>query len=359
MKPRSAESQQSISAGWRSPGSRKKKWIPLVKFCISTALITFLLIGAKRSDPEVFNQLRVLPKNWMLLVAAVVCCLMAVLFQWVRWHVLASAIGIPIRRIDVLQWGFLAYMLDFAALGVIGGDLVRSALLARREPEHRAKAFASVVVDRIVGLLVTLTVACIAIESLPDSRLTTDLAMLIWAIQCITVAGLMVMLLALVLGRTVSRLSDRIEGIPKIGHVTAQLVRSVSMYRFHPLALAVAGLLSLLSLALNATGFALIAHALPGGSPTLIEHCVIVPLAQITAVLPLPIDALGVFDYALSFLYLQVTDGRASVGKGLLVAMGYHLASIVIATIGLCVYSVHRSQFSELLSEVASNDCAE
>ena len=58
-----------------------------------------------------------------------------------------------------MRIGFLGYLFNLAPMGIVGGDLLKAWMLAREKPGNRAKALASVVVDRIVGLYVLFLVA--------------------------------------------------------------------------------------------------------------------------------------------------------------------------------------------------------
>jgi hypothetical protein len=52
----------------------------------------------------------------------------------------------------------------YAAEGLpVGGDLVKTVMLGHEHPQHRAKALASVLVDRVVGLYILFVVASVAI----------------------------------------------------------------------------------------------------------------------------------------------------------------------------------------------------
>ena len=72
----------------------------------------------------------------------------------VRWWYLVRALGIDFSLRDALRIGFLGYLFNLVPAGIVGGDVLKAWILAREKPGNRAKAFASVIVDRIVGLYV-------------------------------------------------------------------------------------------------------------------------------------------------------------------------------------------------------------
>ena len=99
------------------------------------------------------------PKAWGLLLGGFVVLLMAVVITIVRWCYLVRALGIDFSLPDAMRIGFIGYLFNLAPMGIVGGDLLKAWMLAREKPGNRAKALASVVVDRIVGLYVLFLVA--------------------------------------------------------------------------------------------------------------------------------------------------------------------------------------------------------
>ena len=98
-----------------------------------------------------------------MLAAAWACCTAAVLLTFVRWWYLVRALDIPCRFSDGIRISFWGYLFNLAPLGIVGGDLVKAVMLGHEQPQHRAKALASVLVDRIIGLYVLFVVATAAI----------------------------------------------------------------------------------------------------------------------------------------------------------------------------------------------------
>gem|GEM_PF-3826882 len=94
-----------------------------------------------------------------------------------------------------------------------------------------------------------------------------------------------------------------------------------------------------------------IACGLPGEHPSLIQHFVIVPISSSAAATPLPLGALGAFEYVLDFLYKAVSDNS----QGLLVALGYRLLTVVIAMVGACFYLTSRREVSAVLHEAEAH----
>ena len=75
------------------------------------------------------------------------------LFVIVRWWLLLDRAGQRIPPTEALRLHFIGGFFNSALPGLTGGDLVKAVYVARHAKEGRIRAFLSVYVDRIVGLL--------------------------------------------------------------------------------------------------------------------------------------------------------------------------------------------------------------
>ena len=73
------------------------------------------------------------------------------------------ALDVPCRFADAIRISFWGFLFNLAPLGIVGGDVVKAVMLDHEHRGHRAKAVASVLVDRVIGLYVLFLVASAAI----------------------------------------------------------------------------------------------------------------------------------------------------------------------------------------------------
>ena len=135
--------------------------LTLLKIAASVAIIGYFfykLVGTP-GGWDAFVQMLQQPKAWGLLAWGFLLLLMAIMITMLRWWYLVRALGIDFSLPAAMRIGFLGYFFDFAPTGIAGGDLIKAWILAKEEPGNRAKALASVVVDRIIGLYVLFLVA--------------------------------------------------------------------------------------------------------------------------------------------------------------------------------------------------------
>ena len=120
------------------------------------ALILYLnwdKIQEMRVKGEHFNP-------YPLLVAGLIF-LCGVLITFTRWYVLVRAQELPFSLIDAVRLGFIGQFFSAFLPGSVGGDLVKAGFLAR-EQSRRTVAIATIVLDRVLGLMGLLFLAAIA-----------------------------------------------------------------------------------------------------------------------------------------------------------------------------------------------------
>lgn len=264
----------------------------LLKFGVSIAFITWLVVGASRD--RAFTELVEQPKDWLLLGLAAIAGLSAVLLTFVRWYVLVRALGLPFTLKDALRLGFLGYLLNFISLGAVGGDLFKAVFVARQFPGRRPEAVATVVLDRLVGLYMLFVMATVAILLTGQLHNADESVRIISrgaiAATAIGAAGILVLLIP---GITQGSFSNFLHRLPKIGSIFGKLLGAIRIYRSRTGMLMLSALLSVGVHSLSTLSFYLVARGLPGECPSLADHFVMIPLAFVTGVLPLPVNGLG------------------------------------------------------------------
>ncbi len=338
----------------------KKIVLAVLKIGISLGLVAWLVYdasGAKNEAGEnVFQQLLHQPKDWKLLGAAWVFCASAVTLTLIRWWYLVRALDIPLPLRGALRIGFLGYLFNLAPLGIVGGDLLKAWMLAWEHRGDRVKAFASVAIDRIIGLYMLFVVAAAAILftgfweiEVPEIQFVCNATFLL------TLLGAVGLGLLITPGFTDGRGTRALARLPRVGPALESLIEAVRMYRRKPHVLIATAIMSVGVHCLFATGIYLIARGLPGDVLALSTHYVVSPLSAVTGILPLP---LGPFEFVLDFLYTHVPEPGVNVqeGQGLLVALVYRLICVLIATVGICYYLSARREVAKAMQEAEQED---
>lgn len=326
----------------RSTRGVRRFLIDAAKIAISLAIVAYLAVTVAR-DEEV-SRLWSQPKNWPLFAAAWFACFTAVIITFLRWWLLVRALGLRFGFADAIRLGFLGFLFNFVSLGSVGGDLFKAIAIAREQPEKKTQAISSVVVDRFLGLYGLLAVAVMAMM-LADLRFAQTEVRLLYRLTLVA-GGMAVVggVLFFLPGFSKLPLAKFLTGLPKVGTMFAELLAAFQQYRRSRKSLAAAILMGMSVHACFALGFYLIAHALFDPAPSLATNFVVVPLGMVAGALPLPLGALGAFDYAISVLYVAVTEtGTFSQAQGILVAVGYRVICVLIAIVGVICWIVSRN----------------
>jgi uncharacterized protein (TIRG00374 family) len=334
------------------PSRARRTLVALAKITLGVALLVFLLHQAREHDT--FTQLVEQPKRWPLLLAGLACTFIAISLSFVRWHLVVRAVGIPIHFLDTMRLGALGYALNFVSLGAIGGDLFKAIFLAHGQPGRRTEAVASVVADRVMGLLTILMLASGGILAAGLHRRESP-AIAALCNSILVAAGVALVGTAttfLVPALTGPRVIAWAHRLPVVGTIFARLLAAVATYRNQKRALAAAAAISVMGNLANITAFYLVASGLPIERPTFREHFVIVPVANMVGAIPATPNGLGTREAAVDLLYRTVPYNRSIArGVGTMVTLAYRVTEMTVAVLGLIYYLSHRREVREVYHE--------
>ena len=310
----------------------------IAKFAIPAAIISWCVSKVK---PEQWQLLQEQPKNYSLLVAALLVALTALSLSYFRWCLLVRCQGISLAVIEAFRLGAIGFLLSFVSAGSVGGDLFKAVFLAKRSPGKRVEAIASVVVDRGVGLLGLLLLVTIAL-SVTEPRASAGedgaiIARVGQAAGLLTVVGLTVIGILILGGKPIDGLIRWSATWPFVGGLIERIAGPLRMFHQHPFAFGVSLLISVGVHVLLTLSIYMIANGLFSEPPSLADHFVIVQFANTAAALPIAPAGLGVTELAVDWLY-RVIPETPTTASGTLVALVYELVKVAMAIIGMIFY---------------------
>ncbi len=324
----------------------KKRLILLLKVGIPLGIILWLLWQVDRDQAASLLRER---ENWLPLAGGFSLSFAATVITFIRWHLLVRALSLPFPLADAFRLGFLGHLLTFISGGNVGGDVFKAVFLAHEQPGRRAEAVASVLMDRVVGMVALLLITSTAIlvaapaESAPIIQGICDMTL------GVTALSLMLLTVLLVPRHPSEWLLAKTTCIPKLGGAIRGLVASVAVYRSRPGVLLTTLGISFLTHMMFVFSLAMVARAVLEVVPSLGEHAIIVPLSMVAGALPLTPGGLGTFELAMDRLYAVLPAIRAE--DGILVALAYRMMTIVIAVIGMIYYWSRRREVDQLWDE--------
>jgi uncharacterized protein (TIRG00374 family) len=334
------------------PSPTHRRLVALAKIALAAAILLFLFVRVRQNQG--FSRLVNEPKQWHLLAAALACTFLSVTLSFVRWHVLVNALGLRFRLADALRLGALGFALNFVSLGTIGGDLFKAIFLAKDFPGRRTEAVATVMADRLLGLLMMMVLASTAILFADWRNAPPEIAILCRTILLATVAGFIGVGLLLFLPLlTDERIRGCARAVPLVGPTAARLIGAVEAYRDQKARLFLAAAIGLVVDTFFVTSFYLVARGLPVQAPSFAQHMLIVPVANMAGAIPVTPSGLGTLEAAVEALYRAVPGNPGiATGDGTLVALGQRVTMIAVAMIGMIYYVSQRAELREVLDEV-------
>jgi uncharacterized membrane protein YbhN (UPF0104 family) len=297
-----------------------------------------------------------------LLLAGVLVFQTSLILTYVRWYTLVRVIESRFTLRATLLLGFIGYVFNLVIPGAVGGDLIKAAYLVQMRI-RKTQAVASMVIDRILGLLGLFLLASIAGAVAWGWGDTTPVVRrLIVAAWVATGAG--TLLLAAVFGQVFTRFmpASKQSGHGRLAMIVSELKTMSSTYRSR-LGVVFLGLcLSVLGHVLNVLAYFLMGRMLfPDMTTTLAQHFLMGPLTLFTMAVPLPFGALGLSESVGDQLF-----GLVGHPSGGLAMMGFRVLMYACGLIGACVYLANYKEVRgltasahELEHEIVEGDLAD
>jgi uncharacterized membrane protein YbhN (UPF0104 family) len=317
--------------------------VNLILGLVAFGLLGWALWGSRGQIRTVLAR----PLDWRLLGSAFVVYMVALVLTFVRWYFLVRALELPFHLRDAIRLGFIGNVYNLVIPGAVGGDLVKAAFLCR-EQARKTQAVASMVIDRIIGLLgLFLLAAGSGALAWPTAGATVRrLAIVAWGAAGIGLVGLAV-LFTPALYRPVERF---VAGRGRLETLLTELVAMAGMYRQRLQVVAGAIAMASTGHACYVLAFYLVSRAMfPSLLPTVGEHFLIVPLVLFSTAVPLPFGALGLSEKVSGQLFALVRHPG-----GVVAMFGFRMIMYLAGLVSLLIYLANAQQVRELREEVAS-----
>src|SRR5262245_19721479 len=128
--------------------SKKSLAINAALVALAFGLLGVVIWQNRETIRDVFSR----PLDWRLLLWAFTIYLIGMIATFVRWFFLVRVIEPKFAFSATLLLGFIGMVFNLVIPGAVGGDLIKAAYLVRMRIK-KTQAIASMVIDRIVGLL--------------------------------------------------------------------------------------------------------------------------------------------------------------------------------------------------------------
>lgn len=302
-----------------------------LRLTLTAALLAVLLNQVDlASVAEVFGAANL---GWLALGVGVY--LLSIVCSAWRWQVLLHAMGFRFRLLPILRLVLSGAFFNMFLPSSVGGDVMKMVLIAP-ELEQREAAVSSVLMDRVVGLAVTIVVGLLAVLLLPSIWSNTAMLISLGLALLVFSAGSFALfsrpLLDLVARLTPGAIWRRVG--PHVLRVHGSLMLAARQPAALARAAAISGLRQVaicLSVFCAGQGFGL------GLGP--LVYFATVPIAVAITALPIAINGLGLQDNAL----LLLLGGFGLAGAQILgLSIYLHTVRVGIGLLGGVVFAFTR-----------------
>jgi len=257
-------------------------------------------VGGYEWDPSVQSLFRSIDTGGLALGMGILIA--ASLLTVVRWWRLLALAGCATTWFNALRLTYIGFCFNLIMPGMTGGDLVKGVLAAKENPERRADAVVSVVIDRLIGLAALALLAMVVILLSGDTFEALRLPILAVLGAGAVGAGLYAAKpLRKALGFT--WLMNHLPLADKLRKLDSAALH----YLKHPVPVALAFLLSFANHLMVCLSVFVLGRALGvGESAGLREFLVVAPVANMVAAIPISPGGWGLGEFAYKQLFEMI-----------------------------------------------------
>jgi uncharacterized protein (TIRG00374 family) len=288
---------------------------------------------------EVFQKVSL---GWFAL--GIGCMGLVCYFCILRWQWILAVQGLQLKFWRTTSIYFVGLFFNAFMLGATGGDVIKAWYVAHETHHKKAEAVATVVVDRIIGLLVLFVIALIMMATFYH-RVFDDVKMRWFAVITLAVVVITVGGTALTFWRGFADrffgLRNWLQKLPKYDTLR-RMVEACRVYASHPAVLVKTALItvgvhvfSMLAIVCIGNGLGIVT------ANGIVDYYLYLPIINSVTAIPISISGFGVREGMYQVMFAQV--GVAASLAVALSLLGY-LAGLFWSLVGAVFYLTHRKE---------------
>lgn len=246
----------------------------------------------------------------------------AALVSVARWWRLLRIAGCETTYWNTLRLTFLGFFFNLVVPGLTGGDVIKAVMVVRENPQRRADALMSVIVDRGLGLFVLVALALVVVSAWSEKF--GDLVLPVAAVFALMCIAILLLLNSRV--RRALRISQLLERLPQAERLRS-LERALASYGQHRLEIAIAIVLSVLNHLGIAGAIFAIGRAFGETEMAFPIYMAVTAIANVASTLPVTPSGFGVGEGVFGWLFTVL---HASATLGVAVSLTFRLLTVVL-----------------------------
>ena len=294
---------------------------------------------------EVFQKVNVW---WFAL--GIACMGLVCLLGIIRWQLILRVQGLELKFPRACSIFFVGMFFNAFLLGSTGGDVIKAWYVAHETHHKKAEAVATVVVDRVIGLLALFLIALIMMVMFWH-RVYDDKRLRVFTVFTLAVVVGVVGVTALSFWRGVADklpgMRAKLEKLPKYDTMR-RLIEACRAYATHPQVLAKTMVVSFCVHFFSMLSIVCVGQGLGITSATFADYFLYLPIVNCVTAVPISIAGLGVREG----MYVAMF-GRVGVAASTAVALSLlgYLAALFWSLVGAIFYLTHRKEVTAIEHE--------
>jgi glycosyltransferase 2 family protein len=285
---------------------------------------------------------------------AVICAGIPAVLGVIRWQWILDVQGLKVKFPRLFSISFIGLFFNAFMLGSTGGDVIKAWYVAHETHHKKAEAVATVVVDRLIGLLALFIITLIMMAAFHE-RVFDD-PKLFW-FSMATLGVVVSTVLATVIGLW-RGLADKLPGfrawlkrMPRY-ETLHRMVDAYRVYASHPVVLAKTLLISFVVHFFSMLSIVCVGYGLGARTATFTDYYLYLPIINSVTAVPITISGFGVREgmYIKMFHEVGVVEPVALVMS----LLGY-LAALFWSIVGGVFFLTHRKELPPT-EEIAGKD---
>jgi uncharacterized protein (TIRG00374 family) len=275
--------------------------------------------------------------------AAIICAGIPAVLGMIRWRWILHVQGLDVKFWRLFSITFIGAFWNAFALGTTGGDLVKAWYVAHETHHKKAEAIATVVVDRLIGLLVLFVIALVMMAIFYDRAFHDPklfwFSMATVGIVLFTVSGTIVGLWPGFADK-LPGLRPLLQRMPKY-NMLRRMVGAYRVYASHPVILAKTVLISFPVHFFSMLSIWCVGRGLGVQSARFTDYFLYLPIINSVTAVPITISGFGVREG----MYVKMFHEVGVAGSVALVMslLGY-LATLFWSIVGGGFFLTHRKE---------------
>jgi len=287
------------------------------------------------------NVFQKVEASWFVL--GIACMGIVVVCGAVRWQWILRVQGLDLKFRRVFSINFIGLFFNAFMLGATGGDVMKAWYAAHETHHKKAEAVATVIVDRIIGLLVLFVIALVMMLTFwhrvyDDARLRT---FTVFTLAFVTgVVGITALSFWRGFADRLPGLRKLLQRLPKY-ETMRRMIEACRVYASHPVVLGKTAAITVAVHVFSMLAIVCIGKGLGITTASLTDYFLYLPIINSISAIPITISGFGVREGMYVAMFDRVgVPGAAALALSLL---GY-FASLFWSLAGAPFYLTHRKE---------------